>query len=163
MASCLTFFLVFLMLTACIRRSANTVVKRSSLCSTGTSVWLHSFWVNAFTFSACSPRLPSMECGRPTTIFPTCCWVIISVIASISRLSSLRLIIVNGLANMPSGSLRATPILLSPMSSPRLRVIIPPNSISGSLQAEGLHLISPYLYPPPGLNLIYPHHSPQSP
>ena len=45
--------------------------------------------------------------------------------ASISSLSSLRLMIVSGLANIPSGSLRATPILLSPMSSPKLRVLYP--------------------------------------
>jgi hypothetical protein len=46
------------------------------------------------------------------------------VIACTSAVSLLRLIIVNGLANIPWGSLRATPILLSPISSPKLRVII---------------------------------------
>ena len=45
------------------------------------------------------------------------------VIASISAATLLQLMIVNGLANIPLGSLRATPILLSPMSSPKLRVV----------------------------------------
>ena len=86
-------------------------------------MWLHSFWVKAFTFSACLPRLPSIKRGKPTITFLTCCRLIISVIDSTSAISSLQLIIVNGLANLPSGSLRATPIRLSPISSPKLRVI----------------------------------------
>ncbi len=116
--------LVFLVLAACIRRLADTVDKRSSLNSTGISVRLDSSRTKASTFSACLPMLPSIERGRPTIICLTCCWLIILVIASTSTVSSIRLIIVSGLANMPPGSLRATPILLSPISRPRLRVIL---------------------------------------
>ena len=122
MASSLVFFLNFLALTSCISRLADTVVKRSSLNSTGTSIWLHSFWVKAFVFSACLPTLPSIESGKPTTICLTWCWLTILIIASTPAASSSRLIIVSGLANIPPGSLRATPIRLSPMSRPRLRV-----------------------------------------
>ncbi len=128
-ASCLVFLPGFLpgFLTVCIRLLADTVDKRSSLKSTGTSVCLHSSRIKAFTFSACLPTLPLIEIGRPAIICPTWFWLTILIIVSMSAWSSLQLIMVSGLASMPSGSLRATPILLSPISSPRLRVISLPS------------------------------------
>jgi len=130
MASSLAFCRFFLLVVACIKRLANTVDNRSSLNSTGTSVCLRNFWVKAFTFSACLPKLPFMERGKPTIICLTWFCLTILIMASISTVSSLQWIMVNGLANILSGSLRATPIRLSPISRPKLRVI----STSGYLR-----------------------------
>jgi len=124
-ASSLVFFRVFFVRAACIRRLADTVVKRSSLNSTGTSVRPDKLRTKSFTFSACCPMLPSIKRGRPAMTRPTWCCSMISIIVFISRFSSVRSIIVKGLARIPPGSLRATPILLSPISSPRLRVTVP--------------------------------------
>jgi hypothetical protein len=45
--------------------------------------------------------------------------------AAMSAVSLWREMMVSGLASMPWGSLRATPIRWSPISRPRLRVILP--------------------------------------
>ncbi len=47
----------------------------------------------------------------------------VAAITDIISQQQVKQIIVNGLANIPKGSLRATPIRLSPISSPKLRVL----------------------------------------
>ncbi len=142
----LAWLFAFLGLAARIKRLADTVVNRSSLNSTGTSVWLQSCRVKAVTFSACLPRLPSIERGKPTITCLTCCWRIISVIAATSAVSPWQLIIVSGLAKIPSGSLSATPIRFSPRSSPKLRVIIYLRAVLSPSPTEGLRLFYPGPY-----------------
>jgi len=64
-----------------------------------------------------------MEKGRPTIIRSTSFLRAISIIASKSAGLFCREIMFSGLANMPSGSLKAKPILASPTSSPKVREI----------------------------------------
>ena len=101
--------------------SAETVESRSSRYSSGAFTTLVSLSTNDLTFSACSPRLPESERGSPTMTFPTWSLSTIAAIVLMSSSSSLRSMIVKGLASMPSGSLKATPIRLSPISIPRIR------------------------------------------
>ena len=106
-------------------RLASDVVRLSSRNSMGTFVRPIRFSTNDFTLAACWPIPPSIARGSPATTTPTSFFSIISAMAAISWFLSRRSMIVNGVAKMPRVSLRATPILLSPMSSPRTRVIVP--------------------------------------
>lgn len=113
----------FLLPASCIKRLADMVDRRSSRNSTGTAVRRPSSRAKSLTFSACLPTLPSMDTGRPTMMLPTLlCWTTL-MIAAMSASSSLRSIITRGLASIPPGSLSASPILRSPTSRPRTRVI----------------------------------------
>jgi hypothetical protein len=99
------------------------VERRSSRYSTGTLIKRDNSVIKALVFSACKPRLPSMFMGRPASTSLTSLSRIISTIFPIVAASSARSTIVNGVARIPRGSLRARPMRLSPTSSARMRVM----------------------------------------
>jgi len=124
-ASSFSFSRFFFLRVSRIDCRASSVVRLSSQYITGTSVISARAFVNCFTFSAWWPIVPSIVSGRPATINPASFCLIKVITASISRCRFVRSIIVRGLAMTSPWSLSATPILLSPMSSPRIRVRLP--------------------------------------
>src|SRR4030065_675201 len=75
--------------------------------------------------------------------------LIISTMASIALSSSSLTIVVSGLAKICSGSLIATPILLSPTSNPRLPLFISVRFEPGPLLFPELHRFYSYRYHQP--------------
>ncbi len=98
-------------------RSASTVEYLSSAVITGTGERSSSFRTNAATEFVCALCPPLSEIGRPTTSSSASSLLRTSRIASMESASDLRSIVVKGDASIPSGSLTATPIRLSPTSS----------------------------------------------
>jgi hypothetical protein len=123
--SSFSFSRFFFFRVSCINCLALSVVRLSSRYTTGIPVLFARTSVKPLTFAAWCPIVPSIVSGRPATIVPASFWLIRVIMASISWSRSVRSIIVRGLAMVPPRSLSATPILLSPMSSPRIRVRLP--------------------------------------
>lgn len=92
---------------------ASKVVIRSSHTITGNSVTIRNLEQNAFTLRAAVPTEPSIESGKPTTIamawrFAAKDAMLIGSSAPVAFIGSI------GVAMVPVGSLRASPILTSP-------------------------------------------------
>ncbi len=106
-----------------IARSAITVVKRSSIKVTGSSVLLRSISANSFVFSHRSPSVLFIFLGYPKTISDTSyCSHSSSIRAKVclNLFGLSRLIISTPCAVIRSGSETATPTVLDPKSSPNI-------------------------------------------
>ena len=92
---------------------ASKVVIRSSHKITGNSVTVRNLEQNALTLRAAFPTEPSIESGKPTTMdrawwFAAKDAMLIGSSAPVAFIDSI------GVARVPVGSLRASPILTSP-------------------------------------------------
>ena len=97
-------------------RSASTEESLSSITVTGTDDCRANDRLKPSTFRACVPFSPDSVNGIPTTICVAWCCATSRRTASISVASTVRSIVVTGLARVPVGSLAATPMRLSPTS-----------------------------------------------
>ena len=99
-------------------RSAATVDRRSSQKVTGPSHSFSKLRAKARVDWHRGPSEPSMLRGRPSTIPPTERWAMISCRRAASNPNFLRRMVSSGLATDQNVSETATPMVLSPRSSP---------------------------------------------